>query len=83
MPRNASGTYSLPEPPVVTNTTIESADENSIRNDLAAELTNSLDRNGRGGMLAPFRLYDGSEAVPGLGFVNDMNCGAWRSGTDT
>lgn len=82
MPRNASGVYSLPEPPVVTATLIESADENSTRNDLAAEITNSLDRNGRGAMLASLKLFDGTEALPGLTFALDPNTGMWRSGND-
>lgn len=83
MPRNAAGVYTLPNPPVVTDTTILAPDENTTRDDLAAELTNSLDRGGRGGMLAPFRIADGTMAAPGLGFLNDPDNGFWRSGPDT
>ena len=82
MPRNASGVYSLPEPPVVTLTTIESADENSTRNDIGAEITNSLDRNGRGAMLAALGIIDGAVATPGLRFASDVNCGAYRVSAD-
>lgn len=80
MPRNAAGVYSLPNPPRVPDTTIDSPDENTTRNDLATEITNSLDRNGRGGMLAPFRIADGLVATPGLSFLNEVNSGLWRSG---
>jgi len=60
MPRSVSGVYTLPNAPVVTNTTIASTDENTTRSDMASELTNSLDRSGRGGMLAPLQLVDGT-----------------------
>lgn len=82
MPRNAAGIYTLPNAPVVPDTTITSPDENGTRNDIAAELTNSLDRNGRGGMLAPFKIADGDVTTPGLGFLNDPNCGLYRIGAD-
>jgi hypothetical protein len=49
--------------------------------DIGAELTNSLDRTGRGGMLAPFRIFDGTISQPGLGFNNEVGLGIWRSGT--
>jgi hypothetical protein len=51
--------------------------------DIAAELTNSLDRTGRGGMLAPFRIYDGTVTQPGLAFANEAGLGLWRSTTGT
>lgn len=79
MPRNSAGNYSLPNSPVVTGTTIESPDENTTRDDIAAEITNSLDRNGRGGMLAPFRVFDGSLAAPGVGFLSDVDNGMMRN----
>lgn len=80
MPRNAAGVYSLPDPPRVPNTVIDSPDENVTRDDIASELTNSLDRNGRGGMLAPFRIADGTLAAPGLAFLNEPGTGLWRAG---
>jgi hypothetical protein len=82
--RDSAGIYTFPigAPLVVPDTTIESLNENTWRNDVANELTNSLDRNGRGGMLAPFRIADGSMAVPGLSFLNDPNCGIWRESAD-
>lgn len=80
MPRNAAGTYTLPLPPVVTNTTITSNFENTTDSDIASELTNSLDRNGRGGMLAPFKIFDGTMAAPGLAFTLEPGSGLWRAG---
>lgn len=82
MPRNASGVYTLPEPPVVNATIIDPVDENTTRDDVANELTNSLDRNGRGGMLAPFKIFDGTQAAPGLAFTSDTDNGAWRNSAD-
>ena len=81
MPRNASGTYSLPAGnPVVAGTTIEASWANSTLNDVANELTNSLSRTGAGGMLAPFRLADGSVSAPGLAFANETSTGFYRPG---
>jgi hypothetical protein len=80
MPRNASGVYSLPNPPVVPDTVIESVDENETRSDMETELTNSLDRNGRGGMLAPLRTTDGNITVPGLSWVSETTSGWYRAG---
>lgn len=82
MPRNAAGVYSLPLPPVVTGTTIAATFENTTDTDLAAEITNSLDRNGRGGMLAPFKIADGTVAAPGLAFTQDPDNGFYRIGAD-
>jgi len=48
MSRNGSGVYSLPAGnPVVTLTNIASAWANNTLNDIAAELTNSIDKGGR------------------------------------
>lgn len=82
MPRNVAGVYTLPNSPVVNGTTIDPVDENQTRDDLANELTNSLDRNGRGGMLAPFKIFDGGQAAPGLGFTADPDNGLWRNGAN-
>lgn len=81
MPRNASGTYSLPSGnPVTAGTTIEASWANTTLNDVANELTNSLSRTGAGGMLAPFRLADGSVSAPGLAFANETSTGFYRPG---
>jgi hypothetical protein len=84
MPRNSAGVYSLPASnPVVPFTTIATSWANPTMSDIAAELTNSLDRTGRGGMLAPFRIFDGTVVQPGLAFANEAGLGLWRSAAGT
>ena len=81
MPRNASGIYTLPSGnPVVPGTTIDSAWANDTMEDMANEITNSLSRTGAGGMLAPFRLADGTVTAPGVAWLNETNSGLYRSG---
>lgn len=82
MPRNSSGTYTLPAGnPVVPGDTIDAAWANDTLNDLATEITNSLSRTGAGGMLAPFRVTNGSSSAPSLAFVSETNTGFYRAGT--
>ena len=81
MPRSASGVYTLPAGnPVVPGTTIDSSWANSTMEDMANEITNSLSRTGAGGMLAPFRIADGTVTAPGLSYLNETNTGLYRSG---
>lgn len=81
MPRNSSGVYTLPAGnPVVPGTTIDAAWANDTLEDLANEVTNSLSRTGAGGMLAPFRLADGTVTAPGIAWLNETNSGLYRSG---
>lgn len=81
MPRNASGIYTLPSGnPVVPGTTIDAAWANDTMEDMANEITNSLSRTGAGGMLAPFRIADGTVTAPGLSYLNETNTGLYRSG---
>lgn len=81
MPRNASGQYDLPTGinPVVPQTTITASWANPTLQDMAAALTNSLDRTGLGGMTAAFKLFDGTAAAPGLSFLNETSLGLYRS----
>lgn len=79
MPRNSSGTYTLPAGnPVVANTLIETAWANPTMADLGAALTDSLDRYGRGGMLAQLKLADGLLAAPAFGFNSEASTGLYR-----
>lgn len=81
MPRNASGVYTLPAGnPVVPGTTIDANWANSTLSDISNELTNSLSRTGAGGMLAPFRVADGTVTAPGVSFLNETNTGYYRVG---
>lgn len=78
MPRNASGTYVLPLPPVLPDTTIEATWANTTLDDLAQAMTNSLSRDGQGGMSAPFRLVDGAVGTPGLSWQAETSTGLYR-----
>lgn len=80
MPRNSSGTYTLPSGnPVVSGTVIESTWANSTLGDLASAITDSLSRSGEGGMTAPLRVLDGTVSIPGLGFANETGSGLYRA----
>lgn len=84
--RNGSGTFTLAAGnPVLTLTTISSTWANSTLSDIATELTNSLDRQGRGGMVAQLNLQNGSLGFGtlGLGFSSDLGTGLWLDGTHT
>lgn len=80
MPRDSSGNYSLPGAvnPVVSGTTITSNWANTTLDDLRQAMTDSLDRNGRGGMLAPLRLLPGTVATPSLAFTAETTTGMSR-----
>lgn len=81
--RNSSGSYSLPAGnPVVAGTTISTSWANNTMTDIATELTNSLDRAGRGAMTGPLQLGSGSCAAPSLTFSADTDVGMYRSGTN-
>jgi hypothetical protein len=79
MPRNSSGTYSLPAGnPVVSNTLIQTTWANPTMSDLGTALTDSLDRQGRGSMLAPLKGIDGSAVAPSLTFSSEGTLGIYR-----
>lgn len=79
MPRNSSGTYSLPSGnPVVTNTLIQSTWANSTLSDVGTAMTDSLDRNGRGAMLAPLKNIDGTAVAPSITFSSEGTLGVYR-----
>lgn len=79
MPRNGSGVYTLPAGnPVTSGTLITVTWGNGTMSDLAAEMTNSLDRSGRGPMLAAFKSTDGTVAAPGISFNSEAGSGLYR-----
>ena len=81
MPRNSSGTYTLPAGnPVVTGTTISSAWANSTLSDLGTALTDSLSRSGDGAMLAPLEAFAGTIGAPGLSWGAETTSGFYRAG---
>lgn len=84
MPRNSSGTYSLPAGnPVVSGTLIETNWANPTMSDLGTALTDSLDRFGRGGMLAQLKLADGTLAAPAFAFNSEASTGLFRPGASS
>jgi hypothetical protein len=82
MARDASGVYSLPAGagnPVQPGSTITASWANETFNDVATALTDSLDRNGRGGMLSPLEFSDGVVGAPGITWSQEPSSGFWRA----
>src|SRR5207253_269576 len=77
--RNSSGTYSTPNT-FVSGTTISSTNVNANFSDLATEMTDSLDRSGKGGMLAALRGVDGTVAAPAFSYTSETGSGEYRIG---
>lgn len=83
MSRNGSGTFTLSVGnPVVTGTPVSSTWANGTMGDLATEVTDSLSRSGKGAMLAPLELTDGSVTAPSVTFDTDTNTGLYRIAAD-
>ena len=83
MARDGSGNYTLPAGnPVVTGTTIDVSWANPTMADIATELTDSLSRSGKGGMLVGFPFADGTVSLPGLSFSSEVNSGFYRAATN-
>ena len=79
MPRDSAGNYSLVSGnPVQSGEVISSSWANNTMDDIAVSLSDSLDRNGRGGMLAPFRFADGTNLLPAASWVNETSTGLYR-----
>lgn len=78
MPRNSAGVYTLPSGnPVAQGTVISANWANDTLGDIASELTQSLDRNGRGGMKVQVKNADGTEALPGITWANEPDSGVY------
>lgn len=78
--RNPAGAYSLPPGnPVVPGTTITATWANTTLADIGTEITNSLDRNGKGGMLASLRLANGTTSAPSIAWTSETNSGLYRA----
>lgn len=80
MPRSPDGTYTPPLPNVNPGEVVSSAWANTTIADISQALTDSLDRNGNGGMNAPFRFADGSEVAPGIAWISETSTGLYRAG---
>jgi len=80
--RNSSGTDSAVNGPYASGQVISSTQINARFADAETEITNSLDRSGRGGMLAPLRGTLGSNAAPAFSFTSDTDTGAYSAGAN-
>jgi len=79
MPRDNNGNYTLATGnPVQAGTVIQSVWANQTMEDIGSALSDSLDRYGRGGMLAPFFFTDGAVNAPGASFTNEPSSGLYR-----
>lgn len=80
MPRNSSGTYSLPAGnPVVSGTVISTTWANTTLSDLGTAMTDSLSRSGDGAMLAALELFSGTIGAPGLSWSSESTSGLYRN----
>lgn len=82
MPRNGSGTFTVPIT-YTPNTLASAADVNANFTDVAAALTGSLPRDGQAGMSGQLKAADGALATPGYTFDQDQDTGWRRSGPNT
>jgi hypothetical protein len=80
MSRDLSGNYTLPAGvnPVVAGTVITADWGNTTLADVAAALTDSLSRSGKGGMTAPLRFADGAVGAPAITFATETTTGFYR-----
>lgn len=81
MPRNGSGTYSIPNS-FSAGATIASSQVNANFTDVGAEITGSLPVNGEKGMSGQLKAASGTVLLPGLAFSSDTDCGFYRIGAD-
>jgi hypothetical protein len=79
MARNSSGTMSAPGTyPPIADAIISLDDYKALIQDILNELTDSLSRSGKGGMIEALKLADGTQALPGLSFNGDATTGLYR-----
>tara|TARA_R100001086_G_scaffold134739_1_gene70083 strand:- start:49 stop:1341 length:1293 start_codon:yes stop_codon:yes gene_type:complete len=73
MPRNGSGTYTLPEAAFVFDTIIDQAAVNSDFSDIATEMTNSVAKDGQSTMTGTLKM--GSQKITGVAVGTAQNDG--------
>lgn len=81
MPRNSTGTYTLPVGAFSPNQTIKSADTNSNNNDISNALTQSLATTGVSTMTGPILGASGTSSAPGYTFGSSKTDGLYLAGT--
>lgn len=82
MPRNGSGTHSIPNT-FSAGAEIQSGPVNANFSDVASEITGSLPRDGQAGMTGQLKAASGSASAPGLSFGSDTDTGFYRKAGDT
>jgi microcystin-dependent protein len=81
MPRNGSGSYTLPQPPFVPNTTISSTAVNSDFSDIATALTQSVSADGQTTITGALQgSSTGSATAPSYAFSGNLNSGIYPAG---
>lgn len=82
MPRNGSGTHSIPNS-FSSGSTISSSAMNANFTDIATEITGSLPRDGQAGMTGQLKAASGTVAAPGMSFSSDTDTGFYRKASNT
>src|SRR4051812_4867477 len=77
MPRNGSGTYTLPVAAFVPGTTISSASVNTDLSDVATALTGSVAASGETSLTGPIRFASGTALLPSLPFPSEATTGIY------
>jgi microcystin-dependent protein len=83
MPRNGSGTYTLPNSAFVTLTTISSSAVNGNINDIGTALTQSVATTGVSTLIGTLPGFAGTISAPGYTFTNDKTSGWYRDSANT
>ena len=80
MPRDGAGNYTLAAGnPVVSGEVITPTWANPTMDDIAVEMTDSLSRSGKGGMLVAFENLDGTIGDPGITWALEPTTGFSRT----
>lgn len=82
MPRDSNGVYTLPVTAAVSGSVISSNKINTVFEDIADALTESLATNGSSAMTGPLKADNGSLAAPSYTFAADTDTGFYLSGTN-
>jgi len=77
--RDASGNFSLSGYNPTAATTIEVSWATGWLADVGTEITDSLSRDGNGGMRAALECYAGTKALPGMSFGDEPSSGLYRA----
>lgn len=82
MPRNGSGTYTIPNT-FVSGATAVAEDVNTNFTDIASAMTGSLAIDGQSAMTGQLKALAGTLSAPGIAYNGDLDTGIYRSTTNT